>query len=208
VRFGQERECLGGRSLEVPSLECSLAAAACKPVLRQGLPELAAGEVGLPGDRRSLLDLEVVVVRHIAGLEVVPVEMSQHGLSTTFIITSLLCIILMKYCGTRKESHIWVHEHIGRRVAVHIVAEADHIGAVVAGPTEVVVGKAAGRIAVEAAADSTDFEVPGLGMETLDFVMEGRQETEGAGQAVGEEACYIPTALEGMVMKVHHMEQE
>lgn len=104
MRFDPQQEIPGGKRFEVPSLGCSLAVAACKPGLRREIPEPVAAEVDLPGVPRSLLGLEVEVVRHIAGLEVVlrvllvvPVEISQHEFDTGHVTTSSLCISL-KYC--------------------------------------------------------------------------------------------------------------
>jgi hypothetical protein len=54
-----------------PSLEYSLAKAACRLGLQQGYPEPAVAEAVLLGDRQSRLDPEAVGVRHTAGREVV-----------------------------------------------------------------------------------------------------------------------------------------
>lgn len=107
---------------------------------------------------------------------------------------------------------MWSYEHIGRRVAVHTVAVVGQTEAVaVAGPTDFVVDKVAGRTAVGrtvvgAAVDSIDFAMLGLDTETL--VIEGSQVTEEVGQAAAEEACCNLPALVDMEMRVRHMEQE
>lgn len=70
---------------------------------------------------------------------------------------------------------MWVHEHIGRRVAVHIVAEAGHIVIVLVGPTGFVVDEVVGRtvadrtVADHTAADHTaeEPEVDSIGFGLL-----------------------------------------
>jgi predicted ABC-type sugar transport system permease subunit len=114
-----------------------------------------------------------------------------------------------------KVYHVWVYEHIGRKVAVHIVVGIGRIEVVVVGPIDFAVGKVVGRTvagrivaghtAEEAVVDSIDFEALGLGMwETSGWVIVGRPATEEADQAVVEEVCYTQTGLEGTVMWVRH----
>lgn len=88
--------------------------------------------------------------------------------------------------------------------------EVGRTGIVVIGPTDSVVGMAAGRTAAahivgEAALDSIGFGALDLGKETL--VTAGRQGTEVVDQAVVEGACYNPPVLGGMVMRMRRMGQ-
>lgn len=82
----------------------------------------------------------------------------------------MLCIISNIIAESIIKGHVWDYEHIGRRVAVHIVVEVGHIEAVVAVPTDFVdmaaVHIAAGRIAGRGVVGSIDFGVLDLDTET------------------------------------------
>lgn len=104
------------------------------------------------------------------------------------------------------------YEHIGRRVVVHTAAEADHIEAVVAGPTDpaaaaVAVDRAAGHTVEGVGVGSID-SVVGLGLDTETLVTAGIQETVAVDQVGAEAVYYILPVLEDREMRVRHMGQE